>query len=35
LNLPDLTSKTDILIVGASPGGLALTAEWRRRGIET
>jgi hypothetical protein len=35
LNLPDLPSKTGILIVGASPADLALTAELRRRGIET
>ena len=35
LRLPDLPSKTDILIVGAGPTGLALAAELRRRGIET
>jgi 2-polyprenyl-6-methoxyphenol hydroxylase-like FAD-dependent oxidoreductase len=35
LRLPELPSKTDILIVGAGPTGLALSAELRRRGIET
>jgi 2-polyprenyl-6-methoxyphenol hydroxylase-like FAD-dependent oxidoreductase len=35
LELPDLPSKTDVLIVGAGPTGLALAAELRRRGIET
>jgi 2-polyprenyl-6-methoxyphenol hydroxylase-like FAD-dependent oxidoreductase len=34
LRLPELPSKTDILIVGAGPTGLALSAELRRRGIE-
>ena len=33
LELPDLSSKTDILIVGAGPAGLALAAELRRRGV--
>ena len=35
LKLPDLPSRTDILIVGAGPTGLALAAELRRQGIET
>src|SRR5580704_17809236 len=35
LKLPELLSKTDILIVGAGPTGLALSAEMRRRGIGT
>ena len=35
LKLPELLSKTDILIVGAGPSGLALAAELRRRGIGT
>jgi 2-polyprenyl-6-methoxyphenol hydroxylase-like FAD-dependent oxidoreductase len=35
LKLPELPSRTDILIVGAGPSGLALAAELRRRGIKT
>jgi 2-polyprenyl-6-methoxyphenol hydroxylase-like FAD-dependent oxidoreductase len=33
--LPDLPSNADVLIVGAGPAGLALSAELRRRGIAT
>jgi 2-polyprenyl-6-methoxyphenol hydroxylase-like FAD-dependent oxidoreductase len=35
LELPNSSSKADVLIVGAGPTGLALAAELRRRGIET
>jgi NADPH-dependent 2,4-dienoyl-CoA reductase/sulfur reductase-like enzyme len=35
LRLLDPPLKTDVLIVGAGPNGLVLSAELRRRGIET